>query len=153
MHLRTSLTFRQQEVGRAEMPLTRGHHQQRPALFVAYIHIRPVLQQQICDLKERCSCIKHLFWRCLSCWGVLQRRTCQCPCRTAQNRAHAPLLFTCWTCAPRSSRKLHTSIFPRPAAAVRAERMKTNANSHSEFSLNVTCYYNWILNSATYNAC
>lgn len=57
--------------------------------------------------QEQTSCSAHL--------------TCQCPCLTAQNSGDTPRRFTCCTTAPCSNRKLHTSIFPRPAAAVSAE--------------------------------
>jgi len=51
--------------------------------------------------------------------------TCQCPCLTAQNRGDTPRRLNCCTTAPCPNRKLQTSIFPRPAAAVKAkERMK-----------------------------
>ena len=56
-------------------------------------------------------------------------RTCQCPWRAAQNRGGTPLLLVRDTAAPRSSSSSHTSSFPRPAAAVRAEA------SHREDSL------------------
>lgn len=46
--------------------------------------------------------------------------TCQCPRLTAQNRGETPRRLTCCTTAPCSSRKSHTSVFPRPAAAVKA---------------------------------
>lgn len=44
-----------------------------------------------------------------------------------QNKGETPRRLTCCTTAPCSNRKLHTSIFPRPAAAVKAaEERRTN---------------------------
>lgn len=49
---RSPLTFREQEVHRAQVALTRCHHEQGPALLVADVDVSAVLQQQLRDLKR-----------------------------------------------------------------------------------------------------
>lgn len=69
--------------------------------------------------------------------------TCQCPCLTAQNKGDTPLRFTCCTTAPCSNRKSHTSIFPRPAAAVKAKERReedTHADVRSDVGLYLDFY-------------
>lgn len=139
MVLVLELTFRKQELYSTEVTLAGGHHQQGPALLVAHVNIGTVLQQLLRDLETRpkkkpSSCEE--VTRVPGAMTTLQAKhgrkkkliatpmgwlTCQCPCLMAQNRGETPRRLTCCTTAPCSNRKLHTSIFPRPAAAVKAE--------------------------------
>lgn len=152
------LTFRKQELHGAQVTLAGGHHEQGPALLVAHIYISTMLQQQLRDLRDRNTQTSSTAGSVCSLWqwrelGVLKahfraksllgrrtkwgtdavdvRLTCQCPCLTAQNRGETPRRLTCCTTAPCSNRKLHTSIFPRPAAAVKAEE-----KTHTDVSSN-----------------
>lgn len=66
MVLVLELTFRKQKLYSTEVTLAGGHHQQGPALLVAHINIRPMLQQLLCNLKtmpktfscEEVTCIR-----------------------------------------------------------------------------------------------
>lgn len=138
------LTFREQELHGAQVTLAGGHHEKGPALLVADVDVGAVLQQQLRDLRGReknrgAGSSRRAFSGdrvMTSCQGTtrnlgrhIRRRkcgrsglTCQCPCLTAQNRGETPRRLTCCTAAPCSNRKLHTSIFPRPAAAVKARK-------------------------------
>lgn len=118
-----SPTFRKQKVDGAQVALAGRHHEERPALLVAYVDVGAALQQQLRNLEglgadsgDRAVTRKEK--------RQLVRLTCQCPCLTAQNRGDTPLWLTCCTTAPCSNRTPHTSIFPRPAAAVRAAEVR-----------------------------
>lgn len=138
------LTFRKQKFYSTEVTLAGGHHQQGPALLVAHINISTMLQQLLRDLKTRPKTFSREEVTCISSFSRYQddtvsqtwlsvRRgcetpvgwlTCQCPCLMAQNKGETPRRLTCCTTAPCSNRKLQTSIFPRPAAAVKAEEKR-----------------------------
>lgn len=140
MVLIVELTFRKQKLYSTEVTLAGGHHQQGPALLVAHVNISTMLQQLLCNLKTRPKTFSCEELTCISSFSrhhddtvsatrlTKQTRmgwlTCQCPCLMAQNKGETPRRLTCCTTAPCSNRKLHTSIFPRPAAAVKAEEQR-----------------------------
>lgn len=67
--------------------------------------------------------------------------TCQCPCLTALKSGTTPRRLGCATAAPCSRSSLHTSSFPRPAAAVRAARERKALRETATHSLQ--CFPTW----------
>lgn len=138
MALVLGLTFRKQKLHGTEVTLAGGHHQQGPALLVAHVNISTVLQQLLRDLETEspevtqhaCSLRRRRNQNVAHTTEPTGWLTCQCPCLMAQNKGETPRRLTCCTTAPCSNRKLHTSIFPRPAAAVKAREKRGGQDGH-----------------------